>query len=541
MTKKSLTKKEFWTPLALSVMLALGMILGYQMNEKEDGHLIKFVRGDDYVPVGQVEQMLRFIETKYVDSIDREVLVEKAIVSVIDELDPHSIYISSDQKKSIAEDMKGSFLGIGVEIFYIDDTVNIIRPVKDGPADLAGIAPFDKLISINDSLVAGRGLKFNDIRKLLSGKLGNDLDLVLVDKEGKQKEVSLTLGSIPVKSVSGGFMLDDKTGYVKIDRFSEKTYREYMEIIEDMAKKHGMKNIVIDLRGNPGGYLPQVIKILCQLFNEKDRLLVYTKGKNDKKYEYKSTGKVFFPIDKIAVLIDEESASGSEIIAGAIQDWDRGVIIGRRSFGKGLVQEQYDLSNGGAFRITVARYYTPTGRCIQRNYTNKDAYYHDIESRYEHGEFFVKDSIPHNEKKRFKTLMMNRPVYGGGGITPDIFIAEDSILYDPEFREIKDQLPRFVFKRLFYHQDIQDVDSMADIILKEFLNNIDKKTSNFSFNKIKPLLREMVLENVIRYSTSDTAADKHLMVQDPAVKEALKYFDSSGKLTDFIKITPARK
>ena len=532
-------KIKVWQPLALSIMLALGMLFGYKMNDRDQGSLIEFV-GEDVSPaaVGEIEELIRFIETRYVDSVDREFLVEKAINAVLGELDPHSVYISPEQLNSVNDEMEGTFKGIGVEIFYIEDTVNIISIIPDGPADRAGIKPFDKLISINDSIVAGQNLKFSDIRKMLRGDIGEELIIKLQDRNHQEKIAEIVINDIPVSSVKGGVMVDDKTGYIKVDRFGSKTYSEFMDYFQTLTEKEGMKNIVIDLRDNPGGYLPQATNILSQLFKEKGNLLVYTKGNNDRKFEYKSTGKTFFPIEKISILIDENSASGSEILAGAIQDWDRGVIVGRRSFGKGLVQEQYGLSNDGALRLTIARYYTPSGRSIQRTYEDMDSYYTDYEDRYYSGEFFSKDSIAKGDSDLFETKQLKRPVFGGGGITPDIFVPIDSVLFDPFYGEIINEIPQFVFRQLSndISMDEKNIIQAADSLFNLFIVSKVTKDNKEELAELHPYILDKINSSLIRFLKGDKEVFKYELSSDPFIKASLDYFYSEGKLTDLLDV-----
>lgn len=537
-------KVKVWQPLALSIMLALGMLFGYKMNDRDQGSLIEFIDQDTQpAAVGEIEELIRFIETRYVDSVDRDFLVEKAIKAVLGELDPHSVYISPEQLKSVNDEMEGTFRGIGVEIFYIEDTVNVISVIPDGPADRAGIKPFDKLISINDSIVAGQDLAFSEIRKMLRGDIGEELKIKLFDRDQEEKIADIVINDIPVSSVKGGIMVDDKTGYIKVDRFGSKTYSEFMDYFQTLTEKDGMKNIVIDLRDNPGGYLPQATNILSQLFKEKGNLLVYTKGNNDRKFEYKSTGKTFFPIDKVSVLIDENSASGSEILAGAIQDWDRGVIVGRRSFGKGLVQEQYDLSNEGALRLTIARYYTPSGRSIQRTYEDMDSYYTDYEVRYYSGELFSEDSIARGDSNLYETMELKRPVFGGGGITPDIFVPVDSILFDPFYGDIIAEVPQYVFKKLANNSLLMDKAQMevsAQKIFEAFIQEKVTEENKEELRTLDPYILDKINASLIRFLKGDSEVYKYELLSDPFLKASLEYFYSEDKLTDLLDIEVLR-
>ncbi len=538
MESKEKDTYKIWQPLALSIMLALGMLFGYKMNNQDQSSLISFVDDEALGAVGPVEELIRFIETRYVDSIDREILTDKAIEAVLADLDPHSVYITPDQIARVNNEMEGRFRGIGVEIFYLDDTVNIINAIPEGPASRAGIKSFDKLISINDSIVAGQGLKFSDIRKMLRGDIGDELELKLITSENQEKIANILIDDIPVSSVKGGVMVDEETGYIKVDRFGANTYREFMDYIQDLTENHGMKNVIIDLRDNPGGYLPQATNILSQLFKNKGNLMVYTQGNSDKKQEYNSTGKSFFRVDKISVLIDENSASGSEIMAGAIQDWDRGVIIGRRSFGKGLVQEQYDLNNGGALRLTVARYYTPSGRSIQRTYDDKENYYSDYEERYYSGEFFSEDSIAEGGSKLYETMRLKRPVFGGGGITPDIFIPIDSVRFEPIYGDIINAIPQYVFKALAERKSEvtkSEILPVSKEIYLDYLNENKSAENATYFNVYSEDIRNKITSSLIKNLEDEEAVFNFELPLDEFVIRSLEYFNSSSKLTDLIK------
>ncbi len=445
---------KIFQPLLLAVCIAIGMMLGYKMNENVEGPLFGMSDAPEgnYQMVGRVEELLRFVENKYVDTVDSEALVDEAVMAMMDKLDPHSSYMSAQDVAEAADDMNGRYYGIGIENFLVDDTICVYRVLENGPAAKAGLKAFDRLVSINDTIVAGKKLKFEDVRAMLRRTDGTIIKLV-IRRQNQTINLNVRVAIIPIKTVQTTYLPDTRTAVIKIDRFGVKTYAEFMEEIEKnfMDVKGGgpkdkAQHLIIDLRDNPGGYLPEATNILCQIFEEKDQLLVYTEGKSNKKNEYKTTGKRFFMIDKVAVLIDENSASASEIIAGAIQDWDRGVIVGRRSYGKGLVQEQYDLNNGGAIRLTVARYYTPSGRSIQRPYDDKEKYYGDGDERWRHGDLFHADSTVVKGAKNFKTLVKGRTVQSIGGITPDIFVGMDTIYRNVDFAMLKSYIPEFLCK-----------------------------------------------------------------------------------------------
>jgi carboxyl-terminal processing protease len=443
-------------PLMLSACIAIGMMIGYKMNDKPENALISTMDYpvDSLMMTGRVEELIRFIENKYVDKVDSEKLIAAALKGVFEELDPHSIYLSPDETESVNDQMDGEYDGIGIENFIIDDTVRVSAVLKNSPAEKAGIRVFDKIISIDGNPVTGKDTKYTDVRNLLKQKPGTKVKILFM-RGPAQVTLDVTVGEVEVKTVSAQYLKDIQTVLVKIDRFGDNTYREFMDVVELYFSKNNAKHIILDLRDNPGGFLPEATNILCQIFEEKERLLLYTEGRSNKKNEYKSTGKRFFPIDQVVVLIDENSASASEIIAGAIQDWDRGLVIGRRSFGKGLVQEQYKLNNGGAVRLTVARYFTPSGRSIQRDYVDRDEYDDDFHSRYQNGDLFHKDSTLIKNGGKYTTLLLKRTVEGSGGITPDLFVAMDSVYKNGNYLEAFAFLHEFSFRYAAkYHTSI---------------------------------------------------------------------------------------
>ncbi|HFC01212.1 MAG TPA: PDZ domain-containing protein, partial [Phaeodactylibacter sp.] len=387
-----------------------------------------------------------------------------AIDNIIQELDPHSSYIPASQLARVNDQLEGNFDGVGIEFIIIEDTIVVVAPIVGGPSEEAGILAGDKIVEINDSSAVGTPqLAAREQVNQLKGVRGSEVKIgVLRGKDKKVKSFVIKRDAIPIFSVDVGYMLDDKTGFIKINRFSATTYREFMEQVEKL-KAEGMEDLVIDLRQNPGGYLQEATKILSQLFPQKGKLLVYTEGRTVRRNEYKSTGLNHFSIGKIAVLIDEGSASASEIVAGAIQDWDRGVIVGRRSFGKGLVQEQYQLKDSSALRLTVARYYTPSNRLIQKSYEDKLAYDHDFIARYEGGELVNKDSIHQNDTTKYHTLLENRVVYGGGGITPDLFVPLDTTILNYNYLALRQVVPQFIYSYAENHSS-----SLKEMSLERF-------------------------------------------------------------------------
>jgi carboxyl-terminal processing protease len=436
-----------WIPLMMAVMLATGLFIGLRLGKSNRSVVRVTDANGNVVELTKVEEVLRFIDAKYLEGIDPYALEDAAIEGMLKKLDPHSSYISKDKIRGVKESLQGNFDGIGIEFFMLDDTILVVGVIPGGPSDKAGVEVGDRIVRVNDSTLAGKGLKNTEVVNKLKGTAGSTVKIE-IKRRGTYNplKVSITRGQIPMASIDASFMLNEKTGYIRISRFSGQTFKEFMIAFEDLTKNKGMKDLVIDLRGNPGGYLNEATDILNQLFDDK-RLLVYTEGRSYKRKEYKSNGRAYFRIGKIAVLINEGSASASEILAGALQDNDRGIVIGRRSFGKGLVQEQYDLSDSSALRLTVARYYTPSGRLIQRPYREgeSDEYEEDFEFRYKSGELSYRDSIKISDSTAYKTTG-GRVVYGGGGIIPDIFVPIDTILYNDFYLQLARFIPDFVYR-----------------------------------------------------------------------------------------------
>ncbi|MEO1436701.1 MAG: S41 family peptidase, partial [Bacteroidota bacterium] len=448
------TRLKVWLPLLFSLTAVIGMVFGFKLKssspESVQNHGIRTMSSKG--SVGKLEEMLRFIESKYVDDVDRDELIDRAIESILDELDPHSNYISKDQLKSVNESLDGHFDGIGVQIYRLRDTVLIVDVIPDGPSEKAGILVGDKLITVDDSLVAGNDMDNADIIAMLRGAKGDPVKIGVLRKgETDLRQIEVIRDKIPDNSVDTHYKVDDQTGYIKVSRFSSTTYEEFMIALEGMYDD-GIEDLIIDLRGNPGGYLSAATKIADQLFDNARQLIVYTEGRSQRRNEYKSSGRNFFNLDNIAVLVDEGSASASEILAGAIQDWDRGALVGRRTFGKGLVQEQYKLSDGSALRLTVARYYTPSGRSIQKPYDHGEAeeYDHETSDRFLTGELLSRDSIKISDSTEYRTAS-GRLVFGGGGIIPDHFVPIEEEYDNRYFRSALTYIPEFVYDYLDHH------------------------------------------------------------------------------------------
>lgn len=373
----------------------------------------------------KLDKLLTIINYAYVDKVDNEKIAEDAIVGILKELDPHSVYIPEKELKQMNEPLEGNFEGIGIQFNILKDTITVVSPISGGPSEKLGIQSGDKIIKVEGETVAGTGIKNSDVQRLLRGKKGTIVN-VEIKRNGSKKLLpfAITRDKIPIYSIDASYMATPEIAYIKVNRFARTTMNEFEQAL-DTLKQNGAKSLILDLRGNGGGYL-QTAFLLADEFLGQGKMIVYTEGERQSKEEYKARAGGSFETGKVAVLIDEGSASASEIVAGAIQDWDRGMVIGRRSFGKGLVQKPFPLPDGSAIRLTTARYYTPTGRSIQRPYDDgKDNYYQEIGRRFENGELVSKDSINFPDSLKYYTPN-KRVVYGGGGIMPDVFVPIDT-------------------------------------------------------------------------------------------------------------------
>lgn len=423
--------------IILPVVLALAIVLGMVINSFFNRRPVTVGQQEIFAPVqgSKLDMILNMINYSYVDTVDMQKIEESAIPLLIKDLDPHTVYIPAKDMQRVNEEMVGNFGGIGVQFYKYQDTVTVVKVVPGGPSEEAGLLDGDRIVRVDDSIVAGRELNTDKIMKMMRGEIGTEVELTLV-RRGTAKPIlkKVTRGNIPIKSVDVAYMVDDTTGMIKVKTFGMNTYDEFVEAL-DRLKTQGMRRVIIDLRDNEGGILPIAIRMINE-FLPAGKLILYTQGKASPRMDYNSNGKGRYQELPMTVLINEFSASASEIFAGAIQDNDRGTIIGRRSFGKGLVQEQRVLPDGSALRLTVARYYIPSGRSIQKPYDQgKEKYYSDIYERLLHGEFDQKDSIHFDEKLKYKTVG-GRTVYGGGGVMPDIFVPADTTGYSEYLTEV---------------------------------------------------------------------------------------------------------
>ena len=376
--------------------------------------------------IKKFESLLSYVSQFYVDSVEEDKLVEEAIIALLEKLDPHSIYIPKEEVEATNAPLKGNFIGIGIRFQILKDTILVVNTIPGGPSHKLGIKDGDKIIKINDEVVAGIGMKTDGVRERLLGEKNTKVRVTMQRKgEKKTLEFNITRDVIPLYSIEASYMAKPEVGYIKLSNFAETSTREFLKAV-DSLKKQGMKNLILDLQGNGGGYL-HIAHELCDEFIDGNKLLVYTEGRSFPRKDYNAGKTGTFEKGKLVILIDESSASASEIVTGAIQDWDRGLVIGRRSFGKGLVQKPVNLPDGSMVRITTQRYYTPSGRCIQKSYEEgTEAYHKEKYQRYLNGELTNEDSIKIPDSLKFETRISKREVYGGGGIIPDIFVSYDT-------------------------------------------------------------------------------------------------------------------
>ena len=412
------------------------------------------------------------IESLYVDTVNEDELVEHAIISLLEKLDPHSEYMTAKEAKEMNEPLQGNFEGIGIQFNMLKDTLFIVQTIAGGPSEKVGITAGDRIIAVNDSTVAGVKMSNSDIMKRLRGKKGTTVT-VRVLRKGVNELIDFKIirDKIPIYSLDASYMIDRKTGYIKLNRFASTTHDEFLKAFKELQAQ-GMKSLILDLQGNGGGYMTSATDLAGE-FLKKDQLVVYTEGINQKKQTLNASGKGIFEKGNVIVLVDEGSASASEILAGALQDWDRAVVVGRRTYGKGLVQRPIPFPDGSMMKLTTARYYTPSGRCIQKPYNEGEKKYEeDILNRYKHGELTSPDSIHFADSLKYKTLASGRTVYGGGGIMPDYFVPMDTARYTDFHRNIiaKGALNRYTID--YFEKNRSD--------LKQKYTNFDKFNKDFA-------------------------------------------------------------
>ena len=530
MTQK---RNNRYMPLVMALCVVVGILIGTFYANHFSGNRLSIINSSS----NKLNNLLHIIDDKYVDTVNVDDLVEKAMPQILAELDPHSVYISAKDVQMATDDLKGSFSGVGIEFTIRHDTLHVQQVISNGPAERAGLIAGDKIITVDDKPFTGKTLTNEEAMHRLKGPKDTKVKLgVMRFGEKKLREFIVTRGEIPTKSVTAVYMLDRETGYIRVKNFGENTYPELLIALAKLSQQN-FRNLTIDLRGNTGGYLQSAVQIANE-FLPKNRLIVYTQGRKSPRQEYRSDGRGSYQQIPLVILIDEGSASASEILAGAIQDNDRGTIIGRRSFGKGLVQEPMAFNDQSMIRLTIARYYSPSGRCIQKPYTSGDNknYEEDLLTRYEHGEFFSQDSIKH-DGPAYKTGL-GRPVYGGGGITPDIFVAEDTTNVTSYYKQAA--MSGLIIQYAFEYTDnnrqklseFSSFDELSKYLIKQ--NTVDKfatyadglglKRRNLMIQKSHKMLERYINSRIIYNMMSEEAWLKYLNNDDPAITETLRVF-----------------
>ncbi|MBE2229119.1 MAG: S41 family peptidase [Chitinophagaceae bacterium] len=522
-------KLKVWQPLLFSLVLIAGMLLGYKLGDRA-GNGKGLFSGNRKNPL---QEALYLIRNHYVDSVNMDSIQGYAIQEMMDQLDPHSVYLPPVDLKEANEELSGNFEGIGVEFNLFRDTVHVVTVLPGGPSEKAGLKVGDQLLGVNDSSLTRKGFTVAGIKSLIRGPRGSEAVLdVLRDK--KHIQVTVIRGRIPVPSVDAAYMIDKTTGYLKLTKFTETSYEEFMQSMETLQQS-GMKSLVFDLRGNGGGFMNEAVDMADE-FLDGDKLIVYTEGYNSKKREYRCKRPGLFEKGKLVLLVDELSASASEVLAGALQDWCRATIIGRRTFGKGLVQEQHQLHDGSAIRLTVARYYTPLGRSIQRPYEKgRKVYMEELWERFSNGEMSSADSVKSHNGNPYTTLC-NDTLYGGGGITPGIFIPIDTSasLQKANRATVSADFNNFIYTYYLQHKNsIDKMKSPADF-LQGYPGNDDlwRGLSGASLADSVPVTsfntaeKEMVLLRLkgllARYRWRNTGYYQVVNSADPMVLKALE-------------------
>jgi len=525
------TKRYWQKAIFIAISILLITPAGIYAQESVQKNQLKFGR------------LLRLIDSYYVDSANVEKLTENAIIHLLGEMDPHSVYISEEDVKKMNEPLQGNFEGIGITFNIFKDTLLVTTTIPGGPSEKVGLRAGDRIIEVDGKNIAGTGLKNTDVMELLRGDKGTEVEITVLRRSADEPlDFKIIRDKIPIYSLDASYMLDDETGYIKLNKFSATTTDEFTDAITQLRQNKNFENLVLDLRGNGGGYLKTAIEISDQFLKD-DELIVYTDGLNEPTREYEATSSGIFENGNLVVLIDEGSASASEIVAGAVQDWDRGLVMGRRSFGKGLVQKPYFLTDGSVVRLTTAHYYTPSGRSIQKPYEEGvEEYRKDYLERLSAGELFSADSISFADSLKYKTLQNGRTVFGGGGIMPDIFIPMDTssnfryynrlrrnqVVYnyvldyvDKHRVELENNFPEF---EKFY-TDFEVTGAMVDtIVAKGEEEGIEKDEESLAFT-LKDMKREIKALIARDLYTRDDFY-KILLSDDDAINKALEVIEN---------------
>ena len=530
-------KSNRFMPLMMALCVVIGIIVGSFYSNHFSGNRLSIIN----TGTNRINNLLHIIDDQYVDKVNLDSLVEDAMPKILNELDPHSVYISAKDVEAANQDLQGSFSGVGIQFVIRQDTIHVQNVIQNGPAERAGILAGDKIVMVDDQTFVGKAVTNQEAMKRLKGPKNTKVKIgVLRYGHSKPQSFVVTRGDIPIKSVSATYMIDDKTGYIRIKSFGETTYAELLVALAKLGES-GFQNLIIDLRDNTGGYLQSAVQMANE-FLPKNKLIVYTEGRKSPRQDFRSDGRGSYKQTPLVVLINEGSASASEIFAGAMQDNDRATVIGRRSFGKGLVQKQIEFSDGSMVRLTIARYYTPSGRCIQKPYVHgeTDDYAQDLMSRYEHGEFFSQDSIKHTGPKYHTSN--GRVVYGGGGITPDIFVPEDTTGFTSYYKQAT--MSGLILQFAFTYTDdnrpklnnFKEMMELADYLKKQnlvdkfatYANDKGLKRRNLMIRKSHYLLDRFINSRIIYNMLDEQAWLEYVNEDDATIREALKTFRNNA-------------
>ena len=534
-------------PLLMAVCVAFGIVIGTFYANHFSGNRLNIINSGS----NRLNNLLHIIDDQYVDNVNIDSLVDKAIPQILSDLDPHSVYITAKDMQAANDELKGSFSGVGIEFNIREDTLHVQNVIKNAPAERAGLLAGDKVVTIDGKPFVGKIVTNDEAMRRLKGPKDTKVRIgVLRYGHKKPLEFTVTRGDIPQKSITATYMLDDDTGYIRVKNFGERTYPDMLIALAKLSQE-GCKNLVIDLRDNTGGFLQSAVQMANE-FLPKNKLIVYTQGRKSQGQDYVSDGKGSYQRMPLVVLINEGSASSSEIFAGAMQDNDRATVIGRRSFGKGLVQQQMGFTDGSLIRLTIARYYTPSGRCIQKPYTTGDAadYEQDIYSRYQHGEFFSQDSIKHTGPAYHTGI--GRLVYGGGGITPDIFVAEDTIGLTSYFKQaaMSGLILQFAYnytdnnrQKLAKYKTLKELTDYLgkQNLVEQFATYADKhglQRRNLMIRKSHKMLSRFIISRIVYNMLDDEVWTQYLNEDDPVITAALKVFKNNAA---FPKLTQTDK
>lgn len=532
----NINKSNRFMPLLMALCVVVGILIGTFYANHFSGNRLNIINSGS----NRLSNLLHIVDDQYVDKVNIDSLVDMAIPQILADLDPHSVYIPAKDAQAVTDDLKGSFSGVGIEFTIRKDTIHVQNVVKNGPAQRAGILAGDKIVSVDGKTFVGKVVTQDEAMRRLKGPKDTKVKIGVVRYGQKAvKYFTVTRGDIPQRSITATYMLDKSTGYIKIKNFGETTYPELLIALAQLSQER-FSNLVIDLRDNGGGYMNSAVQMANE-FLPKNKLIVYMQGRKSPRQDFRSDGHGSYQKIPLIVLINEASASASEIFAGAMQDNDRATIIGRRSFGKGLVQQQIGFPDGSMIRLTIARYYTPSGRCIQKPFKpgdNQD-YDNDLLTRYQHGEFFSQDSIKHTGPAYHTSI--GRIIYGGGGITPDIFVAEDTLSMTSYYKQAA--MSGLILQYAFNYTDnnrqkLNTYSSMMEIskylvsqnTVEQFAAFADKnglKRRNLMIRKSHKLLERFINSRIIYNMLDEQAWTEYINQDDPTIATALRVFEKN--------------